>query len=218
MTQSEKISRRDEIRALFIFGLLAVLASIRVQNSQLIVTIGFGSVDLIPYIDFIIELWSLYAFFMILGLSGDVIGKRIADSFSGISIVFLQISYFTLAAFAFPLGLIAYGARFVLAIFLIILVGLVGLVIFLDKKHFSFRKWLKSLRVSGVSWNIKKRLPFIIGVVFLYSSYVMLTYPQTGFGSFEVPIIMFIVSAVTVTILQLLLEAKNDDTSTSDDD
>jgi hypothetical protein len=44
MTQSE-VSRKDEIRALFIFGLLAVFASIRVQNSKFMITIGQGSID-----------------------------------------------------------------------------------------------------------------------------------------------------------------------------
>lgn len=139
--QSVKVSKNDEIRALFIFGLLAVFASIRVQYSQLIVTIGYGSVNLVPLIDMIIILWSLYAFFMVIGLSSDIVGKNTASVFKSVSNVFLQWSYAILAIFMIPIGLTAYGIRFILMALLILVVGIIGLLIVLYKKNFSLRKW-----------------------------------------------------------------------------
>jgi len=84
-------NRKEELRGLFTLGLLAVLVAVRLQNEKLMVTIGQSSLDFIPFVNMTIIMWSLYAFFMILGLSDDVIGENLAEMFRRLSKLFLQI-------------------------------------------------------------------------------------------------------------------------------
>lgn len=67
--------KKEEIRGLFVLGLLAVLASVRLQYNSLMVNIGQGSFNLLVFFDFTIVFWSLYAVFMVFGLSADMLGK-----------------------------------------------------------------------------------------------------------------------------------------------
>ncbi|MBO3842189.1 MAG: hypothetical protein FGF48_07215 [Candidatus Brockarchaeota archaeon] len=89
--------RVEEIRGLFVLGLLAVLATIRFQAGKIIVTIGQVSFDIIPLLDITIVLWSFYAFFMVLGLSEDLIGKTASEAFRSLSKTFLSIDFALLA-------------------------------------------------------------------------------------------------------------------------
>jgi len=57
--------RREELRGLFTLGLLAILVVVRFQTEHLMVKIGQSSLALIPFINFTIVTWSLYAFFMV---------------------------------------------------------------------------------------------------------------------------------------------------------
>ena len=172
-----------------------------------------------PILDGIIGLWSLYAFFMVVGLSGDVIGKNIANVFREASTVFLQYSYFLLVLFLFPAGFVAYAERFVLMLFLIILLLAVGFVLYRKDKPSSIRKKSKA-SAEKKSWNLKKHIPFIVGFIFLLSTYAMLNYPKTGVAPFDSTVIAYIVCAVSVTILLFLRKQKenDNDTYTSDDD
>ena len=58
---SKKEKEREELRGLFILGLLAVLITTKFQNEKLMVTIGQFSTDLIPLINITITLWLFYA-------------------------------------------------------------------------------------------------------------------------------------------------------------
>jgi hypothetical protein len=103
----KKEREREALRGLFVFGLLAVLVTVRFQNEELMVTIGESSFDFIPFINFTILLWSFYAFFIIVGLSDDVIGKTTAETFWYYSKVFLQIDFIwsaIIGTFFFILG------------------------------------------------------------------------------------------------------------------
>lgn len=216
---SKESLRHEEIRGLFIFGLLAVLASIRIQysstNTQMTVQLGYGSFNILPILDNIILLWSLYAFFMVLGLSEDVIGKGISESFRALAKVFLQWNFIILGTLSIPIGFLAYGERFFYVIYLVVLTVIVGLifVIFLGK-GLQFRSRLKPIFT-------RKNTLLALGLIFILSSYAIIGYPETWFASVYVSFIAFLVSAITVTIL-LFLEAKKKDDSfetyTSDDD
>jgi hypothetical protein len=206
--------RHEEIRGLFIFGLLAVLASIRIQysstNTQMTVQFGYGTINLLPILDNIILLWSLYAFFMVLGLSGDVIGKRVADSFRGVAKIFLQWNFIILGSLSIPFGFIAYGERFfylILLIVLTVIVGTIFVILFRKPLHFQLRPIFT-----------RRNLPFTLGLIFLFSSYVIVGYPEAWFASIQVTFVAYVVSAVTITILLFLEARKKDDTYTSDDD
>jgi hypothetical protein len=77
-SEHSRETKKEEIRGIFVLGLLAVLASVRVQYSTMMVNIGRSSFEAIVFLDFTIVLWSFYALFMVFGLSEDMIGKTVA--------------------------------------------------------------------------------------------------------------------------------------------
>jgi hypothetical protein len=89
--------KREELRAVYLLGLLAVLVSLRFQNEQLLVPYGQEEIDLIPWIDITIILWFFYALFMLLALSKDVVGETLAQTFRFLSKLFLVYDYALLA-------------------------------------------------------------------------------------------------------------------------
>ena len=87
---------REEIRGLFTLGLLAVVTSIRIQYLDKLMTISINEriVDLTSLFDLTIILWSLYAFFMVLGVSDDMLGEKEARLLRSLSRYYLFFSYF----------------------------------------------------------------------------------------------------------------------------
>jgi hypothetical protein len=138
---------REEIRGLFTLGLLAVVTSIRIQNPSGISLIIDGK----PYyitglIDWMIFLWSFYAFFMILGLSDDIIGKKASKAFRRLSKYYLYFSYCWVALLAFAFYFSAYTTQAIgLSIF--------AVAVFLywsAKQTYLFRK-----KVDKSEWSIR---------------------------------------------------------------
>jgi predicted Kef-type K+ transport protein len=81
--------RIEEIRGVFILGLLAILVSIRFKYEDFPVNIGQFSFNLIGLVDITIGFWILYAYFMILGVSEDILGKKFSEQFLNLSRFFL---------------------------------------------------------------------------------------------------------------------------------
>jgi hypothetical protein len=81
--------RIEEIRGTLILGLLAILISIRFKYEDFPVNIGQFSFNLINFIDVTIGLWFFYAYFMILGVSEDILGKKCSEQFLNLSRFFL---------------------------------------------------------------------------------------------------------------------------------
>ena len=137
---------REEIRGLFTLGLLAVAASIRIQNKEITLTINGNPYNITVFFDTMIFLWSLYAFFMVLGLSDDIIGKNIAKSFRKMSTFWLYLSFSAL-------GLLA--VAFYYSVYQIQAIGLsiIGLTLFaywcVKKIYF----WSKKTRKAGLSFK-----------------------------------------------------------------
>jgi hypothetical protein len=100
--------RKEEVRGLFVLGLLAVFASIRVQYSSFMVQFGQLSLDIIPLLNVIVVLWSLYAFFMVLGLSEDIIGKIAAEAFRQNSKTFLLYNFLLLGVLVAIFGIVGF--------------------------------------------------------------------------------------------------------------
>jgi hypothetical protein len=215
--ETERVTRRDEIRALFIFGLLAVLASIRVQYSILNVSFAYGSLNLVPIIDDIIVLWSFYAFFMITGLSRDVVGKTVARVCRGVSTVFLQWSFIILGFLLFPAGLLAYGARMFLFLLLILLAVVIGFVALLSKKRFSFKDWWNKRKDFGRVLTSKEKRVTLLGFIILSSVSGVLYYPKEWVASTEMVLLFYVVAAVAMSIYLFLQEPKTDETYPPDD-
>jgi len=203
------VDRTEEIRALFIFGLLAVLASFRVSSaSSLEVVFPYGQINLLPIIDEIIVLWSLYAFFMVLGLSKDSIGITASNAFRGASKVFLQISYILLAFILLPVGFVAYGFRFVLMLLLIVVTLAIGFLLYLYKKDFGWemiKSYLKKdsaksfRRLKPVS--LKQMHYFIWALIFTVSTYAMLSYSETSFAGQAILFVSFVFSACSISMI-----------------
>ncbi len=209
MSIDEKVSRNEEIRALFIFGLLAVFAAIRVQYSTLTLTYPYGTINLVPVIDIIIILWSLYAFFMVLGLSEDTIGKSAADTFRGVSMIFLRYSYLTLGTFLVPFGLIVYGLRIIFVLFIILAAVIVFLYVQFSKrpKRLHKRLSLKDLKKS-LKAKVKKEFSSILGLAFLFSATVVLAYPESWFASPAIFFIAFVIAVITVSLMVAFQKSK----------
>jgi len=89
--------KREELRGLFVLGLLAVVASIRIQSKEVSMIIEEKSYDVVLFLDIMLIMWSFYAFFMVLGFSEDIIGKKSASMFREVSTNYLYFSFVILA-------------------------------------------------------------------------------------------------------------------------
>jgi len=106
-----KMTKNEEIRGLFVLGLLAVLTSVRVQYSKMSVTIGQSSFDVVVFFDLTIVFWSLYAFFMVFGLSEDMLGKTIAEACRSAATAFLQFNFMALSLLGLLFAYYVYPTR-----------------------------------------------------------------------------------------------------------
>ena len=95
--------RKEELRGIFALGLLAVLVSFRYAQGHdtIMFNFGAGSFDLVPMLDITIALWSLYAFFMVIGLSVDELPKSITEAFRSTSKAFFVNKLHTIGIFWF---------------------------------------------------------------------------------------------------------------------
>lgn len=158
--KSSNDTRKEEIRGLFVLGLLAVLSSIRIQNSEMIVEIGQASFNIIFWIDITIVLWSLYAFFMVLGLSEDLVGKPISSSFREMSKVFLGLNYTLLIFFSLLVFILGFLPRLPYALSLIL--ALICYVIITK-----LRKRKEPLEIKLNIWKtIKSNTPQMLKLTF----------------------------------------------------
>lgn len=149
---------REEIRGLFVLGLLAVLSSIRVQHEEIWVTIGQASFNIIPWLDITITLWSLYAFFMVVGLSGDIIGETTSEISRELSKVFLQFNFVILGLLSSMLAYLAFPTRLPWALVLLSILILYVVIKRLKRPQrkslkLDFKKMVKSnlLRFLGIA-------------------------------------------------------------------
>ena len=201
--QSEKVSRNEELRAIFIFGLLAVFAYVKVQYPTLTLTYPNGSINLIPLINIIIIFWSLYALFMVLGLSEDTIGKSLANTLRRGSKLFLQYSFMFMGIFSFLFGLIVYGLRMLLVLFIVLTVLIVGLYVRSNKKTNRSDK--------GLSLKTLKQYFKSGESVFLFSIIVTLYYPESWFASSAIVFIAFVVAVVTGSLILAFQKSKDEE-------
>jgi hypothetical protein len=108
--------RREEIRGLFTLGLMAVLITLRVTQTEIIFHFLGQEYIMTEVIDVSLGFWALYALFMIIWLSDDWLPKKVCKIAYELGRLMLVISftlfYFTLVAiFSFvpmPYHLITY--------------------------------------------------------------------------------------------------------------
>ena len=106
MDEKDKSKRNEEIRALFVLGLLAVLASIRTQTIN--ANVGQSAFPLNPIIDMTILLMSLYALLMVFAFSKDMVGETVSDMCRSLALGFLLINF---------MYLVVYGALFAVSFY-----------------------------------------------------------------------------------------------------
>lgn len=186
-----KGTKKEEIRGLFVLGLLAVLASVRVQYSTMMVNIGQSSFDIIVFFDLTIVLWSFYAFFMIFGLSEDMIGKTMASVCIDTAKAFLTVNFLALFTLGFLFTYSAYQTRFLWALGLVGFFGLLFFIVkFKKRKKRPFNVNLKETFASSIH-------PFLILVLFIAFILIML-----GDKDFILP--SFVVGCIAIAILVYL--------------
>ena len=170
---------------------------------------------MIPVIDIVIILWSLYAFFMVLGLSKDTIGKS-AIIFRDASKVFLQYSFMILGVFMVLFGFLIYGFRLIFVLFIVVTTLIIGLYVHLSKrtKRSHERLSLKCIK-EYLSGKMMNNRPFILGLIFLSSATIVLYYPDSWFAS-TIVIFVFFVSAVVSVSLILAYQKEKSDKMTED--
>jgi len=103
--------KREELRGLFVLGLLAVIASIRIQSDEITIAIEQKSYEVTIFLDIMLFLWSFYAFFMVLALSEDIIGKNLSNMFREVSATYLYLSFAILAILSTVLLYAVYPTR-----------------------------------------------------------------------------------------------------------
>jgi hypothetical protein len=204
-----EVSRNEEIRAIFIFGLLAVFAYVKIQYPTLKIGYPYGTINLIPLIDIVIILWSLYAFFMVLGLSKDAIGKS-ATVFRFNATFFLQYSFIILGFFGVLFGFLIYGVRLILLLFMIASTVIIGLFFHFIKRTKPSNERLSFKDFKEFLSKIKNYRSFISGLVLLSSVTIVLYYPNNWFGSTAVIISFFGVAVVCVGLILIFQNNKTD--------
>lgn len=107
---------REELRGLFTLGLMAVLITLRVTQTKILLNLFGYSYDITGIIDLTLIFWGIYAFLMITWLSSDWLPERLCVvSYSvGTSMLFISFLLFYIAGIAIfstfpkPLDSVAY--------------------------------------------------------------------------------------------------------------
>ena len=104
--ERKKREEREGHRGLFTLGLMAVLISLRVNQTK----IEFGNIEFTGVIDLTLVLWGTYALLMIASLSPDLLSERFCDICYMLGIGFLLFSFalFYVIAIALTTSLPAY--------------------------------------------------------------------------------------------------------------
>ncbi len=182
------IGKNEEIRGLFVLGLLAVLTSVRVQYSKMEVVIGQSTFDVVVFFDLTILFWSFYAFFMVFGLSEDMLGKGVANACRDIATAFLQFNFLALLTLGLLFGYFAYPTRLPYALAMLGLFALLASVRKLRKRakkpiKIEFKKLLKA-----------SASPLLILVLFVSLMFIMLNINE------QVVIPSFVVGCAAIVI------------------
>jgi hypothetical protein len=186
--QSDKYFEREGIRGLFVLGLLAVVASIRVQSGNVNLGTEQNPLYVSGFLDIMLLLWSFYAFFMVLGLSEDIIGEKAASGFREMSAMYLYISFMILAAVSFIFAYSIYHTRILWALGFIPVLVVYSLIR-------NYKKIKKSLSFeSGDFWKrAKSNLYQVLFSVFVVCFFLII------FGTCEELVIpSFVIGSISI--------------------
>ncbi|MGD6805352.1 MAG: hypothetical protein ACQCN4_00095 [Candidatus Bathyarchaeia archaeon] len=195
MPKKNETEKNEQIRAIFVLGLLAVLASIRTQNATIMASMGNQEpFNIIGIIDVMILLMSFYALFMIFGYSKDMVGESIADSFKHLARAFLVMNFALLVGIGFILGLAYYQSR--LLWFFVVISVPIGYATFLKIKELKIKRTVNSK--EG-----KKSIAFL--AVSLGLGFSML---EIGYYSPEQYVPIFVATAIFCIVILIYFSNK----------
>lgn len=171
---------REEIRGIFALGLLAVITAVRIQyialNRDITILIEGTPQNITPFFDAMILLWSLYAFFMVLGVSDDIIGEKASSGLRRTSRYYLYLSFLILGLFAvvfyyslYPLQAIGLSV-FAIALFIYLFAKQIYL---LTKKIGEKELSLKSISLRVINYLKSEWYQFLGSVAFVCLMFVL---------------------------------------------
>jgi len=206
--QSENYSdRKEELRGLFVLGLLAVMVAIKLQHEKDGIMISFGQIsfNLIPILDITILLWSLYAFFMVVGLSNDVLGETVSEGFAMLAKTFLLFAFLLLALLSILLGYAAYQNRLLWSVGLILFLSLcVGIMSMIDSRR-------RKRRIRPSFNKCKQYLPVILMAILCLCLAAIMYIPDEQY----IPLPFAIGSVVSVFLVLSIRKKKREAKQTS---
>lgn len=194
MEKEAKSTRTEEIRALFVLGFLAVLASVR--NQAISVVVGQSTISLNQIIDTTILLMSLYAVFMIFGFSKDMIGESTAAIFKSLALLVLLLNFVILTFFGILYGVSYFQSR------LVWLLGITALPI-----AYAFILKFNEIRKKR-SKDKRKKIRFIDIVKLISVSGFVICFLWVGYYSPEEHIWIFFVGGFTSMAVMIFLDYK----------
>lgn len=177
MSRETTENRNEEIRGIFVLGLLAVLITIKLQSpsATLNVTIGQLTLNIIPLLNIIITSWSLYAFFTVFGLSEDIVGKSISEMFRVIAKIILRLNFILVVFFGALYGILGYPTRLPYVIGLLLILTLFVALKELSKVR---KKPKKPIRLKLTRKVLKENLSMLMGFVLLVIVAIIMAYPD----------------------------------------
>jgi len=182
------VTKNEEMRGLFVLGLLAVLTSVRVQYSEMEVTLGQNTLNVIVFFDLTILFWSFYAFFMVFGLSEDILGKGVAGVCRDIATALLQFDFFALLTLVMLFGYYAYPTRLPYALALLAVFALLTSITKVRKRE------KKSIKIEFKKMLKASLSPLLILVLFFSLMFIMLNvYEQVVIPSFVVGCVAIVI-------------------------
>lgn len=112
MSDSTEFRRRDreQLRGLFTLGLMAILITLRTSQTEIVFSFLNTRYIITGIIDLTLALWGVYAFMMIVSLSGDILPTKLCEMCYTIGIAFLVFSFllFYITAIAFASNIPVY--------------------------------------------------------------------------------------------------------------
>jgi hypothetical protein len=197
MSKESRNEKNEHIRAIFVLGLLAVLASIRTQNASLMATLGKQAFDIIPIIDTMILLMSFYSLFMIFGYSRDMVGENLANMFKQIARSFLIMNFLILVSIGVILSLAYYQNR------LLWFLGILAIPVV----YLTYRK-LKSLKIMTINLKSRKERKSL-GLTFILLGLSFSVLEISYYSPEEyIPLFFVLGAACMVTFLYFSLKKK----------
>jgi lysylphosphatidylglycerol synthetase-like protein (DUF2156 family) len=189
--------KRENLRGIFVLGLLAILIVVRYQNPTLKVTIGQSNPDITPLINITILCLSLYAFFMVLGASDDVIGKHLSEMFRNLSKMCLWLDFSLSAILGIIYFVVGYSTRAIwiltLMLFCIVFVSVLSIA-----RKIKLREILKKHNITRL--DLLERIATILFLAFLAA---MFYYPDEQYL-----VIFFILGFICFISFCLVRETK----------